>query len=220
MYVGRRMISTVTVRDILSYTCKHCEFRGEALVTAVGQGQGQSPFFLDNEGAANRASERAERDAREKLVDTIGIATCPSCGKRDASAVRGAYVWAILLGLGLAAVCWGVFFVLDLERHRPLGLTLRAVASAGVFAGVLFLRLRAVFSADKRVQWTDVPKVKPAKPRQPLPEARAVRAPSGPQDPYRAPPASAPIAAIATAKAPAPAPIVDADPANKPTFLT
>lgn len=220
MYVGRRHIATVRLTDILAYTCKHCQYTGEAVVTAVGQGQGQSPFFLDNEGAAMRASERAELAGRENLKETIALASCPSCGKRDGSAVRAAMIWGVILGLALAAVCWVVFFVLDLrDHHRPLGVPVRIAASILVLAGVTFVKSRLIRKADKNVAWTGgvrkPPKAKP-QPTAPRPVAR----PMIDVDPYRAPPATAPVTAIATAKAPAPAPIIAADPENKPSMLT
>src|SRR4051812_31928236 len=88
MYVGRRHSAKVTLREVLDFTCAKCTHKTQALVTASGTGQGNSPFFLDDSGAQERAMSSADEDAREKLAETLRLATCPKCHARNEAAVR------------------------------------------------------------------------------------------------------------------------------------
>ncbi len=85
MYVGRKHTATVTKPALLTYTCSRCNHEAFALVTGVGQGAGQSPFFLDENGAKQRASSEAEDAAKANADLTLGLARCPSCQTRDES---------------------------------------------------------------------------------------------------------------------------------------
>jgi hypothetical protein len=85
MYVGRKHTATVTKPALLPYTCSRCNHEAFALVTGVGQGAGQSPFFLDENGAQQRATSEAEEAAKANAELTLALARCPSCQTRDES---------------------------------------------------------------------------------------------------------------------------------------
>ena len=60
MYVGRRHTATIRAKRVMSFRCVHCGHRAKALVVGVGQGQGSSPYFLDESGAKERAISGGE----------------------------------------------------------------------------------------------------------------------------------------------------------------
>lgn len=88
MYVGRRHTSTVTLKKVLPFRCKRCSHATHALVVGVGQGQGNSAYFLDESGAKERAATAGNKAAEQNAELTLKLATCPKCGERDADALR------------------------------------------------------------------------------------------------------------------------------------
>ncbi len=104
MYVGKKVTETRAQDDLLPYTCGGCGWEGAAFVTGVGQGAGNSMFFLDNAGAKRRAGESAADAAAENARLTITLATCPRCGWRDEAAVRR--FWAKLVGAAVGGVAF------------------------------------------------------------------------------------------------------------------
>jgi hypothetical protein len=134
MYVGNRHTATVTVKDVLEFRCKPCGHTSNALVVGVGQGQGNSAFFLDEEGAKSRASSSAEVEARRNLKQTLTLARCPKCGRRDDGALQGMRTKAILGSLGGGAFLVGLGLFLDLLHRGHLGMYIcgpLAVLTAG-----------------------------------------------------------------------------------------
>lgn len=214
MYVGRRHIAKLELRQVLAFTCKHCRYATDALVSATGRGQGSSPFFLDNAGAAERAAERAEADARGNLLETLALASCPKCGHRDGRAhawsIFKAGVAATLLGAGVAAFA----YLEDLSRGPVVGLAI--AAAAALFAVLQRVRL----SAGRRVLFPPVP----TKPRVSVPAASlplpSPPRPPAPHDPYRGPASAPPIRIIETARPLAPSPVAaSASPDDGPKLL-
>lgn len=118
MYVGKKYAATRTEHRGLEYHCKHCGHTVDVVVTGVGMGQGQSPFFVDNEGAASRAEERALEDAGKNAELTLKLWPCPRCGKRDATGflVESALVLAASAGLFLGLG----FLVGSLKKGGPV----------------------------------------------------------------------------------------------------
>lgn len=111
MYVGRRHTSTVTLKRVLPFQCPHCAHAAKALVIGIGQGQGNSPYFLDESGAKERASSAGERAAQENAELTLKLAVCPKCGTRDDAAVRalkGKAYFAVVASV-VAMVLLGLF---------------------------------------------------------------------------------------------------------------
>jgi hypothetical protein len=87
MYVGRQHTVTATAKTVLPFRCVHCGHSARALVVGVGQGAGNSPYFLDEQGAKGRARSKAEEAAHENAELTVRLAECPKCGKTDGSAL-------------------------------------------------------------------------------------------------------------------------------------
>ncbi len=115
MYVGRKHTVTATTQKLFPFVCPHCNHEAFALVTGVGQGAGNSPYFLDEGGAKERASSQANDAATENAAATLLLARCPSCFQRDEGAVRAVKGKAIagalaclfifpIFGLGLDAM--------------------------------------------------------------------------------------------------------------------
>src|SRR5512141_198244 len=100
MYVGRKHTATIHAEVELPFACQFCRFKGTAKVVGVGQGVGNSPYFLDDQGAASRASSEAAEKARENAALTLKLARCPGCGARDDGAVRGEQLKAVLASVG------------------------------------------------------------------------------------------------------------------------
>jgi hypothetical protein len=213
VYFGRKHTAHVTLKQTLTFKCVHCMYTTDAEVVATGTGVGNSPFLLDNEGAANRASSDAEEDARNKLLDTIRFAHCPKCSLRNERAVGWARVRLIVLALVAGAAVVGGFRFYDLDRPHPLGLPIALAAAAVVMIAIYFAGRRRWEHADRRVGFAPVKKraKQPATPSAPTP-------PPLPAEPFRSPPVAT-ITAVETAKPLAAPAVVPGDPADKPKFL-
>ena len=66
MYVGRKYTATQTKGFDMLFACPRCRFESDVHVIAVGQGAGASPYFLDEEGARERAHAAAARAVVKK----------------------------------------------------------------------------------------------------------------------------------------------------------
>ncbi len=213
MYFGRKHTAHVTLKQTLTFKCVHCMYTTDAEVVATGTGVGNSPFLLDNEGAANRASSDAEENARNKLVDTIRFAHCPKCNLRDNKAVGWAWLRLSLLALlGGAAVLGGLHFY-DFNRPHPLGLEVAIPAAAVAMIAIYLVGRRRWEHADRRVGFAPVKK----RTKQPA-AAPSPPPPMLPAEPFRSPPVAT-IAAVETAKPLATPTVVPGDPDDKPKFL-
>jgi hypothetical protein len=71
MYVGKSHTATITSRGVRTFVCPSCSHEALAIVVGVGQGAGQSPFFLDEEGAKERASREGAKNAEENAAFTL-----------------------------------------------------------------------------------------------------------------------------------------------------
>lgn len=122
MYVGRKHTATITTKAILPFRCTFCRKESQALVVGVGQGQGNSPYFLDESGAKDRAKSSAERAAEENAQLTLSLAACPKCGRRDESVARALKAKAIL-GVVAAMIVLPLMGIgLDALQHTSFGL--------------------------------------------------------------------------------------------------
>jgi hypothetical protein len=132
MYVGRKHTSTVTLKTVLPFRCASCAHEAQALVVGVGQGQGNSPYFLDESGAKERAASSADSAARENATLTLKLAACPKCGARDEAAVRAIKLKAVagVVACLVLLPLLGVF--IDSLRRTSFGFWIFVVC--GVFA--------------------------------------------------------------------------------------
>ncbi|MDX2360273.1 MAG: hypothetical protein QNK23_05680 [Crocinitomicaceae bacterium] len=83
MYVGNQHTVTASLAQKVDFKCEHCGFEGTPNVTGVGQGKGNSAYFMDENGAKQRASSGAEKAALKNIAQTVKIAKCPKCHKRN-----------------------------------------------------------------------------------------------------------------------------------------
>jgi hypothetical protein len=123
MYVGRRHTVTVTSKQLLPYACPFpdCKHEAVALVVGVGQGEGNSPYFLDETGAKERASQKGSHAADENARLTLRLARCPRCKRRDDTALRavkGKAIAAVVATLVLFPL-FGMF--IDSLNHSSFG---------------------------------------------------------------------------------------------------
>ena len=222
MYVGKRHSATVTLSEVRDFTCTKCTYKTQALVSASGRGHGNSPFFLDDSGASERAMSSAEKDARENLAETLRLATCPTCHRRNEAAVRILQLKVAFLALLVFAAVVGImwladFVLIDARSRSPFGPWLRVPVGCGCALVVFWTSRRKWRTADDRVQFGVVQERPERKP--PRSEAPRRVTNLAETDPFRSPP-STPIAVIQTAAPPEPTPIVPGDPNHQPTLLT
>jgi hypothetical protein len=129
-----------------------CQFSADALVIGVGQGVGNSPYLLDNEGASGRADDAAERAAIVNAELVLGLAPCKRCGHRPGLArfwVRNA------LGAGLlAAFCGGLWALLE-RAHFPPSTLVVCLAGAAGFGVAGYLSWLTLSTAPDRVRFLE-----------------------------------------------------------------
>ncbi len=155
MYVGNRHTATVTVKDVLPFTCKLCGHEAEALVVGVGQGQGNSAFFLDEDGARSRASSSAEDNARKNLEQTLSLARCPRCHRQDGSALNGMRMKTILGSLGGAIFLLALGLFLDATHRGNTGMYICAPLAV-LTAGFIYWSQKWKWeTAEKRVAFIE-----------------------------------------------------------------
>ena len=111
MYIGNKHTATTTTSRILDFSCSNCGHKEKVLVTGVGQGQGNSAYFLDESGAKDRAAEGANKKALKNVHQTLKMAKCPNCGMRNKKNMQD--FWLIqtlkLVGSFLAMLLMGAF---------------------------------------------------------------------------------------------------------------
>src|SRR6185295_2904395 len=85
MYVGRKYTATVEGAVWRAITCEHCRLQWAYKLVRKAEGTGRSPYFLDNSGASNRASEEAHQELQKKLLNDVEAIACPQCHKYQAN---------------------------------------------------------------------------------------------------------------------------------------
>lgn len=159
MYIGNQHTATTTVTKILEYSCSQCGKKSIIAVTGIGQGKGNSPYFTDESGAAERSVSRAQRAALKNAYDTAAIARCPRCGKTDrAKVIRfWSIQWAKILG-GTALLLLVGLFLYNLD-NEPIALVISGAMALVYIPFIYFLDIRWRWNTkDKRVRlYTEVP---------------------------------------------------------------
>jgi hypothetical protein len=145
MYVGKQYTSTQTVAVDRDFRCS-CGYTSVVKVFGVGQGGGNSAYFLDNQGAAERAEASALRAATKNADLTLKLCPCPRCGKRQGA---GAFIVLSVLSLiGISAFMWVIGAVLDLTHGG------RSSTGATIFGLLAVIMPIIVFFTSIRWKWT------------------------------------------------------------------
>jgi hypothetical protein len=202
----------------MDFHCPYCKHACRVWVAARGRGAGTAPFFLDGDSAAARASERAEVDVRDNLLETLSLATCPKCWRRSASA----HAWNIVKSAVAAVALAACGFVSGWAADLPMALAVGGAATLGlgVFTALQHKRL----TVERRLAFppSDRPRVSLPAAALPTPVPAAARGVAE-RDPFRSPPGAKPIEAIQVARPAAASPVVappaDAEPVDGPKLL-
>ena len=115
LYVGRRYTSRVSGSVLKGAFCENCDCEYLYKMERTAEGQGSSPYYLDNAGAQRRAQEGAIR-ALTTALKGIDAVPCPSCGwyqKNMLSKLGGNYGWLLacwITGLFAMLICYAVGF--------------------------------------------------------------------------------------------------------------
>jgi hypothetical protein len=114
LYVGRTYTATLTGDAVKGVQCQNCGCEYFYKLVRTAQGQGSSPYFLDNSGASNRAHNAAQK-ALAKALKGIDIAPCPDCGWLQSDMVKKVksdkYGWLLIIALiVIAAALFSAFF--------------------------------------------------------------------------------------------------------------
>ncbi len=105
MYVGNRYSANVEKLVPLDFACSECDYEQVALVPSWGEGQGNSPYFLDETGAKDRAAVGADGAADKNARKILALACCPQCFAQDQNALRRHRINTWLTLLALFVVC-------------------------------------------------------------------------------------------------------------------
>jgi hypothetical protein len=101
---GMDYTSTASGAVLKRVVCEHCQAEYAYTLERSAIGEGTSLLFIDNEGAAQRASSRAEQELQRKLERGIDVVPCPACGwiqKNMIPRVRREYRRWMLYAAGL-----------------------------------------------------------------------------------------------------------------------
>jgi hypothetical protein len=81
VYVGRRYTATVTGSVWKTVACEFCKLEWAYKMMRTAQGTGRSPYFLDNDGASQRAGDEARETLARKLDGDVDAVGCPKCNR-------------------------------------------------------------------------------------------------------------------------------------------
>lgn len=157
MYIGNQHTSTIQVAKVVDFKCEHCSFQGPAKVIGVGQGKGNSAYFLDEKGAKKRAYSGAEKNALKNIDETRSIARCLKCGKRSKSRVNLFWMRQAMKLIGAAALIYVIGWLFFAITDEEFVFTIFGICGLLSLVLIYFLDLKwRWFTADSRVEFDDV----------------------------------------------------------------
>ncbi|HEX8914477.1 MAG TPA: hypothetical protein VF796_19165 [Humisphaera sp.] len=137
VYIGLKYTSLEIGDTMRQVTCASCGDVYYYKLYRQGTGTGRSPYFIDQEGAADRASRQAAARLARKLATGCDPVPCPTCGRYQPEMVtllrRQRYQWVGVVGLVAPMVAFFAFVIWAARRH------LEFERDPGVFAGGLLL---------------------------------------------------------------------------------
>jgi hypothetical protein len=160
--------STMTGRVPKLVDCEGCQQKYVYLLERSASGEGTSFLFLDNDGAKERAQERAREELTYKLERACDPVPCPRCGWYQphmvpkAKELHKAWMWtagmaALLLAIPLGLVAAISFGIAESRGERGAYIVCYlslALLVLGVLLGpaLLFARYRAVKAFDPNAE--------------------------------------------------------------------
>ncbi len=142
-YFGSTHTATVAEKHDGFFECAFCGLKKGARARALGTASAESPFFLNQSGARDRAASDASAEAIAHAELMLLLVPCPGCGRRNAEASR-AFIRATISKcamIAVACIALAVFFV-------ALDLTTPAT-----FAGVVALVAPIVHASVRQHTW-------------------------------------------------------------------
>ncbi len=94
MYVAKVFTAAATDDVIVEYQCPSCKRRSRATVLALAYGTAEAAYLIGQRSAREEAAQQAAGGLEAAAQLAAGLAGCPSCGMRDAAAVRRARITA------------------------------------------------------------------------------------------------------------------------------
>lgn len=177
LYFGKRYSLEAAAGVVLPFWCQHCGHRASCDVTGVGEGRGHSVYLLDDEGAAERAVERASDNALADAQYKLGLASCPGCGRRNRVAVASHWLGGLLKASAAIIVFGGIAIFLGQDSPTLMAVfaVLGLVAACALFANCVAKNRQAV----SHVEFLPAPPPSPAPP--PRPRRRKASASDSPE---------------------------------------
>ena len=169
IYVGNRYRAAVQGTVIKAVTCEKCgaAYQYESVRTASGGAE--SPYFMDETGAARRAEDRAVGYLQDLLAKACDPVPCPRCGWLQADMVREVkrrrLRWmlraAIILPVAtlISLVCAAAFMSSKpyaLEDNQST-LLLIGAAGLGLGAALALGRWAILRLSDPNGRWMGIP---------------------------------------------------------------
>jgi hypothetical protein len=158
-YAGRTYTAKVHTTAIRTPTCENCGESFSYAHLAEGQGVGDSPYFLDDEGGAQRAREGANRALRYEIKHGVSIRPCPKCGwyqKEMVRALRQSRALSAAFGAWIAVMGLLLLWVSISAAPTRFSTTRIVLTSAVLGLGLLifYWRMRSPnWGAANRERW-------------------------------------------------------------------
>lgn len=147
--------------------CEKCGETFHYTLVRTGRGEGQSPYFLDNEGARGRADAEAAASLRARLDAGVEPVPCPNCRWYQAHMVkemrRRRLRWMFILGTAASAILmlliWIVILFGSKAFEQPVSEAAKTTAwqlGAGLALALsgIGLRWRLVRRFDPNASWS------------------------------------------------------------------
>lgn len=169
-YVGRRYTATVRGSRTKHVTCEGCGHRYQYQVESEGSGTGESAYFLNNEGAQQRARERAQASLDSRLERAREAVACPRCGLFQAYMVallrQRRFGWLNVIGW-VVLVLGALFASLPKAGDPSLTFADRLVATPNILVLLSGLGLIALSLFGRRYLYHPNAKKRPSAAAQP-----------------------------------------------------
>jgi hypothetical protein len=139
MYIGRQSRVKREIIRRMTFGCRTCGLTREAMVTGIGVGIGNSPYFMDNEGAKRRAGDKASANSEKNMRLNLRLARCPQCGARDGQALLqfiAKNVFIMLFSLVVEAVFGLYVFIILVQLPAVLYILAAVLLGTGLYFGI------------------------------------------------------------------------------------